>query len=232
MGTPLVIAVDGPAASGKGTLSHRLASLYRLKHLDTGKLYRGVAWQMLESGADPKDEAAAVLAAERFDPEAAHRAELRTGPVGRAASHVAVHPGVRRALYDFQRRFGETMPGAVLDGRDIGTVIFPDAAVKLFITANVEERAKRRFAELSAQDPSLSLAAVIDELKRRDERDQSREEAPLTPAADAELIDTSKLSPEMVVARAARFIDAVLARRQAEFAGSPSSGNSAGLVQS
>ncbi|MEM1409994.1 MAG: (d)CMP kinase [Pseudomonadota bacterium] len=232
MGTPLVIAVDGPAASGKGTLSHRLASLYRLKHLDTGKLYRGVAWQMLESGADPKDEAAAVLAAERFDPEAAHRAELRTGPVGRAASHVAVHPGVRRALYDFQRRFGETMPGAVLDGRDIGTVIFPDAAVKLFITANVEERAKRRFAELSAQDPSLSLAAVIDELKRRDERDQSRDEAPLTPAADAELIDTSKLSPEMVVARAARFIDAVLARRQAEFAGSPSSGNNAGLVQS
>lgn len=207
MGTSLVIAVDGPAASGKGTLCRRLASLYGIKYLDTGRLYRGVAWLMLKDGLNPRDEEAATAVARAFDPESLDTAELRTGEVGRGASHVAVHPGVRQALFEFQRAFGETPPGAVLDGRDIGTVIFPDATVKLFITASVEERAKRRFAELRVQDPNLSLESVTEDLRRRDERDQSRAEAPLLPAAEAELIDTSKLNPEEVLARASRIID-------------------------
>ena len=211
MSEPLIIAVDGPAASGKGTLSRRLASVYGLKFLDTGTLYRGVAWRVLQSGGDPRDEATAVDVANSLDLEGVDTAELRTAEVGRAASHVAVHTGVRQALLDFQRRFGATLPGAVLDGRDIGTVIFPDATVKLFITASVEERAKRRYAELKIQDPSLTLETVTNELRRRDERDQNREEAPLKPAADAELIDTSKLTPEEVLARASRVVDNAVA---------------------
>lgn len=211
MSDALIIAVDGPAASGKGTLSRRLASLYGLRYLDTGRLYRGVAWLMLRDGLDPNDEDAATSVARAFDPTELETAELRTGEVGRIASRVAVHAGVRSALFEFQQAFGREAPGAVLDGRDIGTVIFPDAAVKLFITASVEERARRRYDELKVQDPSLTLETVTDELRRRDERDQSREEAPLIPAADAELIDTSKLTPEEVLARASRFVDQAVA---------------------
>ncbi|MEM9838075.1 MAG: (d)CMP kinase [Pseudomonadota bacterium] len=207
MGRALVIAVDGPAASGKGTLSRRLANLYGLKHLDTGRLYRGVAWLMLKDGLDPRSAEAAAKVAESFDPGALDNAELRSAEVGRGASLVAVHPEVRDALFAFQRRFGETPPGAVLDGRDIGTVIFPDAQVKFYITASVEERGRRRFEELRAGDPNLTLEAVTDQLRRRDERDQNRAEAPLKPAPDAELIDTSKLNPEEVLGRAARIID-------------------------
>ncbi|NRA30953.1 MAG: (d)CMP kinase [Parvularculaceae bacterium] len=214
MDQAIVIAVDGPAAAGKGTLSRRLASLYGLKYLDTGRLYRGVAWMMLEKGLNPRDEDAACTIARAFDPEALDTAELRTGEVGKAASHVAVHPGVRQALFEFQRAFGATPPGAVLDGRDIGTVIFPDATVKLFVTASVEERARRRFEELRLQDPNLTLATVEGDLRRRDERDQSREEAPLKPAPEAELIDTSKLNPEEVLGRASRFVDQALSRRE------------------
>lgn len=214
MDNAIVIAVDGPAAAGKGTLSRRLANLYGLKYLDTGRLYRGVAWLMLEQGLNPRDEEAACDIARAFDPEALDTAALRTGQVGKAASHVAVHPGVRQALFEFQRTFGSTAPGAVLDGRDIGTVIFPDATVKLFITASVEERARRRYEELRLQDSNLTLDTVEGDLRRRDERDQSREEAPLTPATEAELIDTSKLNPEEVLGRACRFVDQALARRQ------------------
>lgn len=209
-----MIAVDGPAASGKGTLSRRLASLYGLRYLDTGRLYRGVALMMLKGGFDPTDENAATRTARAFDPDTLDTAELRTAEVGRAASHVAVHAGVREALMEFQRDFGNTPPGAILDGRDIGTVIFPDAPVKLYITASVEERARRRYEELRVQDPSLSLDAVTAELRRRDERDQGREEAPLRPAAEAELIDTSKLTPEEVLARATRIIDQAIARQR------------------
>lgn len=207
MGESLIIAVDGPAASGKGTLSRRIASLYGLRYLDTGRLYRGVAWLMLQKDLDPRDADQASEVARHFDPMALETAELRTPTVGRGASLVAVHEGVRSALFDFQRNFGLTAPGAVLDGRDIGTVIFPDATVKLFITASLEERARRRYEELKIQDPSLSQQTVLEDLRRRDERDQSREEAPMKPAADAELIDTSKLGPEEVMARAARIID-------------------------
>lgn len=207
MSKPLIIAVDGPAASGKGTLSRRIASLYGLRFLDTGRLYRGVAWMMLRQDTDPRDAELAAQTARNFDPSALETAELRTAAVGRAASLVAVHEGVRKALFDFQRRYGTEMPGAVLDGRDIGTVIFPDATVKLFITANLEERARRRFEELRQQDSSLTFDVTLSELRRRDERDQNREEAPLLPAADAEVIDTSKLTPDEVFARASRLID-------------------------
>ncbi|NNU17209.1 (d)CMP kinase [Parvularcula sp. ZS-1/3] len=207
MGKPLIIAIDGPAASGKGTLSRRLANLYGLKHLDTGTLYRGVAWLMLRDDLDPRDAEAAAEVARAFDPEALGTADLRTPTVGRGASLVAVHEGVRKALFDFQRSFGLTPPGAVLDGRDIGTVIFPDATVKFFITASAEERAKRRYEELRVQDQSVTFENTLAELKRRDERDQNREEAPLKPAAEAEIIDTSKLTPDEVLGRASRIID-------------------------
>ncbi|GGY52148.1 cytidylate kinase [Parvularcula lutaonensis] len=210
MPKPLIIAVDGPAASGKGTLSRRLASLYGLKHLDTGALYRGVAWLMLKRDLDPRDADQATEVARNFDPEALGSAELRTPTVGRGASLVAVHEGVRSALFDFQRNFGLTPPGAVLDGRDIGTVIFPDATVKFFITASPEERARRRYEELRVQDPSVTYESTLEELRRRDERDQSRAEAPLKPAADAEIIDTSKLTPDEVLARASRLVDNAL----------------------
>ncbi|MFC3303364.1 (d)CMP kinase [Parvularcula lutaonensis] len=206
----MIIAVDGPAASGKGTLSRRLASLYGLKHLDTGALYRGVAWLMLKRDLDPRDADQATEVARNFDPEALGSAELRTPTVGRGASLVAVHEGVRSALFDFQRNFGLTPPGAVLDGRDIGTVIFPDATVKFFITASPEERARRRYEELRVQDPSVTYESTLEELRRRDERDQSRAEAPLKPAADAEIIDTSKLTPDEVLARASRLVDNAL----------------------
>lgn len=207
MGAPLIIAVDGPAASGKGTLSRRIASLYGVRYLDTGRLYRGVAWMMLQRDLDPRDAERAAETASTFDPGDLETAELRTAEVGRAASLVAVHEGVRKALFDFQRRYGLTPPGAVLDGRDIGTVIFPDATVKLFITASAEERARRRFEELRTSDDSVTYEVTLEELRRRDERDQSRAEAPLLPAAEAEVIDTSKLTPDEVLARASRIID-------------------------
>ncbi|WP_370468215.1 (d)CMP kinase [Parvularcula maris] len=209
----MIIAIDGPAASGKGTLSRRLASFYGLRHLDTGTLYRGVAWIMLRDGFEPRDEAAAVKVARAFDPEILGSADLRTPAVGRSASLVAVHEGVRKALFDFQRSFGLQKPGAVLDGRDIGTVIFPDATVKFFITASPEERAQRRYLELRASDEGVTYEGTLAELKRRDERDQSREEAPLKPAAEAEIIDTSKLTPDEVMARAVRIIDNVVRGR-------------------
>jgi cytidylate kinase len=210
MSEPLIIAIDGPAASGKGTLSRRLASFYGLKHLDTGTLYRGVAWIMLRDGLEPRDEEAATAVASSFDPEILGSADLRTPAVGRGASLVAVHEGVRGALFDFQRSFGLRPPGAVLDGRDIGTVIFPDATVKFFITASPEERAQRRYLELRASDEGVTYEGTLAELKRRDERDQNREEAPLKPARDAEIIDTSKLTPDQVMARAVRIIDNVV----------------------
>ncbi|MEO1040915.1 MAG: (d)CMP kinase [Pseudomonadota bacterium] len=207
MRKPLVIAVDGPAASGKGTLSRRISTVYGIRYLDTGKLYRGVGWSMISQGLDPSDPAMAEEAARSLDPETVDRSELRSHEAGRAASVVAAHPGVRDALLAFQRAFAAGTSGAVLDGRDIGTVICPDAPVKLFITASAEERAKRRYKELKDQDPSLSLDAVIDQIKRRDERDQSRDAAPLKPAADAHVLDTTSLDADAAFAAACRVID-------------------------
>ncbi|MEO1659075.1 MAG: (d)CMP kinase [Pseudomonadota bacterium] len=210
MSKALVVAVDGPAASGKGTLSRRIARVYGIRYLDTGKLYRGVGWMMISQGFDPTDAVKAEEAARALDPETVDRSELRTHEAGRAASVVAAHPGVRAALLDFQRSFAAEPPGAVLDGRDIGTVICPDAPVKLFVTATVEERAKRRYKELQEQDPSLSLEAVVEQIKRRDERDQSRDAAPMKPAADAHLLDTTSLDIDAAFAAACRVIDKAL----------------------
>ncbi|MEE4208930.1 MAG: (d)CMP kinase [Parvularcula sp.] len=210
MSDPIIIAVDGPAASGKGTLSRRLSSLYGLRYLDTGRLYRGVAWMLLSSDRDPRNASEAEEAAARFDASALESPELRTAEVGRAASLVAVHPGVRSALLEFQRSFGKPMPGAVIDGRDIGTVIFPDAPVKLYITASTEERARRRFEELRAQDSNLTMASMIEQIQRRDERDRGREVAPLRPANDAYLLDTTDMTIDQTFAAACRHIDRTL----------------------
>ena len=221
---PIIIAVDGPAAAGKGTLSRRLAHFYDLAYLDTGALYRAVGWSVLHRGGNPRNSEEAVKAARELDMSGIESHDIRTGEIGRAASIVAADPGVRAALLDFQRNFAKHPPhfhegkvrGAVLDGRDIGTVVCPDASVKLFVMADLEERARRRWVELSARDASLSLAQVIEDLRRRDTRDSSRNAAPLKPAADAEILDTSKLSIEDVVARSIRMVDAELARRQVQ----------------
>ena len=186
---PLVVAIDGPAAAGKGTLARRLAAELGLPHLDTGLLYRAVGRLVLEDGGEPGDEGAAVRAADRLVAEDLGRGDLR-GPVAdAAASAVARHAGVRATLLAFQRRFpGET--GAVLDGRDIGTVVFPEAAVKLFVTAELAARAGRRWAELGGAVP---LAEIEAEMRVRDERDRTRGVAPLRQAADAVVIDTTGL---------------------------------------
>ncbi|WP_410795901.1 (d)CMP kinase [Parvularcula sp. LCG005] len=207
----MIIAVDGPAASGKGTLSRRIASYYELAYLDTGTLYRGVGWVMLSKNLDPGDEAAAGETARSFSLEQIAGADIRTPDVGRAASRVAALPVVRAALLDFQRQFAAKPPhgaaGAVLDGRDIGTVVCPDALVKFYITAAPEERARRRHEELRQRDGGLSYEMTLEDIKRRDARDSGRETAPMRPAADAQFIDTTKLDADAVFARACRFID-------------------------
>jgi cytidylate kinase len=196
----LVVAIDGPAAAGKGTLARRLAAELGLPHLDTGLLYRAVGRRVLDDGGDPADPAAAEAAARALQAEDLQRSDLRGPPADGASSAVARHPGVRAALLAFQRRFGAT--GAVLDGRDIGTVVFPDAAVKLFVTAELPARARRRWRELGA---AISLEAVEAEMRARDERDRSRGAAPMRPASDAVLLDTTTLDPEAAY-RAARLV--------------------------
>ena len=216
---PLVVAVDGPAAAGKGTLSRRLGGYYSLAYLDTGALYRGVGWLMLREGLDPRNADDAAETARRFRIEVLENADIRTGDVARAASVVAVQPEVRAALLDYQRDFAAAPPrgarGAVLDGRDIGTVVCPDAEVKLFVTASPECRAERRWLELKLADPHLPLDAVLEDIKRRDQRDAGRAAAPLRPARDAHLLDTTSLSIDAAFAAARRVIDRALGDRRA-----------------
>lgn len=203
----IVIAVDGPAASGKGTLSKRLAAHFNLAYLDTGLIYRAVGRSVLDSGADPGDAEAATAIAEAMQPDALSREGLRTEETGAAASQVAAIPGVRAALLDFQRRFAAMPPGgkagAVLDGRDIGTVICPDADLKLFLMASPEVRASRRAAELRDRGEDVIHHAVLASLKARDERDIGRSLAPLLPADDAIRLDTDTLDADAVFAIAA-----------------------------
>jgi len=203
----MIIAVDGPAASGKGTLARLLARHYGLAHLDTGLLYRAVAAKVLQAGKRPNNEEAAVAAARRLDPDACSGEDLRSATAGEAASVVAAIPGVRQAILSLQRRFAARPRGAVLDGRDIGTVVCPDADVKLFITASLEVRARRRHAELAASGIVVSYDEVLAALKARDGRDTSRPVAPLRPAADAHLLDTSDLDIETAFRAAVAIVD-------------------------
>jgi cytidylate kinase len=190
-----VIAVDGPAAAGKGTLARRLAAELGLPYMDTGLLYRAVGRRVLDRGIDPQDARVAEAEARALTPEDLARGDLRGSLADMAASKVAAIPAVRAALLDFQRRFGAAQ-GAVLDGRDIGTVVFPDARVKLFITASVAERARRRFLELAAHGVAADPAQVEAEIRDRDAQDANRPVAPLKPAPDAIEIDTTALNAD------------------------------------
>jgi CMP/dCMP kinase len=213
--TPFVIAVDGPAASGKGTVASGLARAYALPYLDTGLLYRAVGVGVLAAGASPDDAQAATRIAEALKPEGLDAPELRTAEAGEAASRVAAHPGVRAALVAFQRAFADQPGGAVLDGRDIGTVIAPDAPCKLFVTAAPEVRAERRWKQLSAADPSVALSDVLADIRRRDERDSGRAAAPLVMADDAVLLDTSNLTIREAADAARRIVETARARWEA-----------------
>jgi len=196
----MIIAVDGPAASGKGTLAARLARHLDFAYLNTGLLYRAVGLAVLRAGGDPSDPALSENAARTLEPSALGDPALFDDETGNAASRVAVIPGVRAALVAMQRSFAHTPPGAkkgaVLDGRDIGTVICPDAEVKLYVTASVEVRAARRHKELLARGIAIIYPRVLQDLTERDERDAGRATAPLKPAADAIVLDTSELSPD------------------------------------
>lgn len=216
MNSSLIVALDGPAASGKGTLARLVSQHYSLAHLDTGMLYRGVAWLILERGGDPADQEAAHAAAKGFDLGAICETEIRTKEVGAAASVVAANSKVRAALLDYQRRFAKEPPqnaiGAVLDGRDIGTVVCPDANVKFFVTASPKVRAHRRWLELRAARPELEEMSVYNDLLERDARDAARADAPMAAADDAELLDTTHLSIDAAFAAARRVIDGVFRR--------------------
>lgn len=209
----MIIAIDGPAASGKGTLGKRLAHHYGYRHLDTGVIYRAVAQALLETGADLANEALAVAAALELDPEKFGNPVLKTQKVGDAASVVSAIPKVREVLVSFQRQFAAGPPGAVLDGRDIGTVICPDADVKIFVVADPHVRARRRTLEALGRGEQADEAAVLADILKRDERDQNRATAPLKAAADAVLLDNSRLDIESGVRAAIDIVEAVRAGR-------------------
>lgn len=192
----MIIAIDGPAASGKGTLARRVADHFGLTCLDTGLLYRAVARDVLARGGSLEDEAEAAAVARTIDPATLSDPSLRLPGVGEAASVVARISAVRSALLDFQRDFARQEPGAVLDGRDIGTIVCPDADVKIFITAEAPVRARRRYEELRQRGEPVTFEGVLDVILRRDERDSSRADAPMRPADDAILLDTSNLDIE------------------------------------
>lgn len=203
----MIIAIDGPAASGKGTLGKRLAAHYGLPHLDTGLLYRAVAKALLDAGHEPGDEIRAVEAAKAIDPSRFDEIALKDYAVGEAASVVSAIPNVRAALFNFQQEFAAAPPGAVLDGRDIGTVICPNAEVKLFVTAAPEIRARRRTLELRSRGENADEAEVLADIRRRDERDRSRAAAPLVQAVDAHFLDTSHLDADAAFAAALEWIE-------------------------
>ena len=210
----MIIAIDGPAASGKGTLGKRLAKHYGYRHLDTGVIYRAVAKALLDAGADLNNEMIAVSAALELDPEKFGDPALKTQAVGDAASVVSAFPKVREALLNFQRQFAADPPGAVLDGRDIGTVICPHADVKIFVVADPRVRARRRTLEARARGEDADEAAVLADILKRDERDRNRAVAPLKPAPDAYLLDNSHLDIEGGVRAAIDIVEAVRAGRQ------------------
>ena len=210
----MIIAIDGPAASGKGTLGKRLAAHFGLRHLDTGLLYQVVAKALLDGGHALDDRDHAVAAAKALDPAHFDENTLKGHAIGEAASIVSAIPEVRDALLAFHRDFAAVPPGAVLDGRDIGTVICPDADAKIFVVAAPEERARRRATELGAARQPADEAAILADIQRRDARDRSRTVAPLTPAADAHLLDTTHLAIDAAFQAAVDIVEAARAGRK------------------
>lgn len=208
----MIIAIDGPAASGKGTLAKRIADHMGLAVLDTGLLYRAVARDTAGMGCRLEDTWAAVSAARGLDPATLDDAHLRGAAAGEAASIVARIPEVRAALLEYQRAFARQKPGAVLDGRDIGTVICPDAEVKIFVTAASEERARRRWKELQSRGQEIAYDEVLADIRARDKRDSERSAAPLLVAADAVTIDSTELDADAVFAAALRIVEAAASR--------------------
>ncbi|HEU0154778.1 MAG TPA: (d)CMP kinase [Stellaceae bacterium] len=215
---PFVVAIDGPAASGKGTLARQLAGHFGLAHLDTGKLYRAAALILLEGGGDPKDPTAAAAAARRVDGGRLGDPQLDDERVAAVSSLIAAVPAVRAALLAVQRNFAADPPaparGAVLDGRDIGSVVCPEAPLKLFVTASLEERARRRVEELRRRGAPAIYEHVLQELNQRDTRDSNRRVAPLTTAPDAVVIDTTGLDPDKVFKRAAGLVAQALKEKE------------------
>ncbi|MEP7031027.1 MAG: (d)CMP kinase [Pseudolabrys sp.] len=204
----MIIAIDGPAASGKGTLGKRLAAHYGFKHLDSGLLYRAVAKAVLDGGARIEDRDAAIAAAQALDPVHLQEDKLKSDDIGKAASVIAPIPEVRAALMAFQRAFAKSKPGAVIDGRDIGTVICPDAEVKIFVVATPEVRARRRVLELRGRGELADEALVLADIVKRDERDQNRAVAPLKQAQDAHLLDTTHLDIDAAIRAAIDIVEA------------------------
>ncbi len=204
------IAIDGPAAAGKGTLSRKIAEVYGFHHLDTGLTYRATAKALLDAGKPLDDEAIAEETALHLDLAGLDRSVLSRHEVGEAASKIAVMPAVRRALVTAQRAFSLREPGTVLDGRDIGTVVCPDAPVKLYVTASPEIRARRRYDEIVASGGAANYEAIFADVKKRDERDMGRADSPLKPAQDAHLLDTSEMSIEAAFQAAKAIIDAAM----------------------
>jgi len=210
----MIIAIDGPAASGKGTLAKRLAAHYGFRHLDSGLLYRGVAKAVLDAGKAADDKIAAIAAARAFDPVRYDENVLKGDDIAKAASLVAAIPEVRAELVALQRNFAQSRPGAVIDGRDIGTVIAPEAEVKIFVTASAEERARRRILELQGRGESPDPEAVLADIRARDARDTGRATAPLKQAPDAHLLDTTQLGIDAAVRAAIDIVEAVRAGRR------------------
>ncbi|MGH6726571.1 MAG: (d)CMP kinase [Pseudolabrys sp.] len=204
----MIIAIDGPAASGKGTLGKKLAAHYGLRHLDTGLLYRAVAKSVLDAGKRPEDKAAAIAAARALNPTGFEEAILKSHAISEAASLVSAVPEVRAALVNFQRSFAAVPPGAVMDGRDIGTVICPGADVKIFVTAAPEVRAQRRASEYQAAGRAIDAATVLADIRARDERDTQRPISPLKQAADAHLLDTTNMDISTAIRAAIDIVEA------------------------
>lgn len=203
----MVIAIDGPAASGKGTVAKMVAKYFGMDYLDTGSIYRAVGYKLISEGISPEDKDAAVMVAKNITPDDIANPHLYDEGIGSAASIVSAIPEVRDALFNFQKNFAKSPNGAVLDGRDIGTVICPDADFKFFITANIETRAKRRFKQLQNQQNSIIYESVLDDLKRRDERDSQRSIAPLKKADDAIFIDTTDMNADEVFKKVLSLIE-------------------------
>jgi cytidylate kinase len=208
----MIIAVDGPTASGKGTIAKALSAHFDLPHLDTGLLYRAVGRQVFLDGGDP-DDAGDALAACSFPDALLDDPSLRNEETGGLASRVSIHPGVRKALFERQRSFATQAKGAVLDGRDIGTVIAPEADAKLFVIASVEARAQRRFLEMRERGVKVTLLEIADDLRRRDERDRNRAVAPLVAADDAIALDTSGLDRDEAIAASVAAVERIVAQR-------------------